>query len=165
MSLAAIVTSYNCNIKLWTDKTLSKIEVIGITLYCDAVIGTLSDKIQIVQLPHQFYIDGKGIQMEMSKDNQVHDLDEPTLTSEIAKQFESSPTLYVLINTHSFALIKSEQIFYWYDPNGVDDDQNEIRPSVCCFSCMSLLVGHILTLGPLLQSITFSVDFVKFING
>lgn len=271
-----------CDIKAWTKKSLREIEEIGIALYADAVIYSLNKPVKFIELPQQIYIENVEYTLEVSNENKHYVLDDQTLISIIPKQLQSSSTLYMIIKNTSYILIKNEEKFYWYDPNGVDivkivndpndpdslsannlnavtsttnisesitilgaaitenisnattasntpgtknvtntttslnaagttkiitntannlvitaaaansantnmassnvttnnkrlvsnmgspnavvavaDGNKEIKSSVCCFNSMELLTKHILKLGPILQSTTFSVLFVK----
>lgn len=160
MCLAAIILSTIGDTKTWSDKTLSQIEGIGKALYDDAVIDSHITQ-NIMELPRRVYIGQEEYLLDISDENKQHDLNAPTLTNIITNQLTNSPTLYVLMKTISFSLIEKDEIYYWYDPNGVEDAKQEIIPSVCCFSDMKLLINHILELGTTLQSLTFSADTVK----
>lgn len=151
--------------KTWTDKSLHQIEVIGKALHDDSVMDSQSSQATNLQLPDRLYIEHVEYFLDISTDNTVHDLNEATLTNTMVEELKSSSTVYVTIKSsnelHRFSLIEKYGIFYWYDPNGVDDAKNEIRSSVDCFSTMKFLVGHILELGAILKSNEFTANFVK----
>lgn len=162
LCLAAIIMSTIHEIKTWTEKSLSQIEIIGNVLYDDAVMQSHCKQVEFAKLPLQLYIEHVEYLCSVSDNKTDRDMDEPTLTGVIKNEFEkNSSTLYVLIGTHSFSLIEQDTIYYWYDPSGVDDENKEIRSSVCCFSNIQLLVTHILELNNILSNAEFQIEFVN----
>lgn len=149
------------DIKYWSEKSLSQIERIGKVLYDDAIIESKKENATAIALLDRLYIEHVEYMLDISSGNQHHNLDLETLTNMIMTEFENSTMLSISINTTRFSLFLKENIYYWYDPNGVDDENNEIRPSVCCFSSFEQLISHIFKIGSILSSITFSVNFVK----
>lgn len=155
--------------KTWTVKTLHQIETYGYALYRDARIENKVQLVTIDHFPDRFYID----HVEW-KTTVVHksattftQLDQQTVTAELTKltdPFKSGLNVYVSIGAYNFCLIRKKEdpsMFYWYDPNGVEDANKEARASVCCFSGMDLVVSHILKICTILQSVEFIVNFIR----
>lgn len=161
LNLTAIVMSTIYDIKTWTDKSLAQIEEIGQSLYADSVIAAHSQQMKIVELPQRLFIDRLQYMVVSVSDDKLHQFDEPTLASVFEKQFQSSTTLYVVVDECSFSVIEKEKIFYWYDPNGLHDANNDVRASICCFSTMEQLVRHMMDVNTILASNGFQVFFVK----
>lgn len=162
MNLAAIITSTVCDVKNWTDKTLTQIEIYGSILYRDIYLDSKVLQLTIDDFPRHFYIDHTEHKLFVSKNRAVHHLKAQSLAEEIKKEFSNGNTLCVLIGSYSFSIIKSGEIFFWFDPNdGIADPKNEIRSTARCFSSVDSMIGYILTLGPILKSTKFSVTSVR----
>lgn len=123
-------------------------------------------KVTIDEFPDRFYIDHVEWKTKVSKILPFNNQDQKTITAELKKKFKPGKNLYVSIDTYSFCLISKmkDPIFYWYDPNNVEDAKKEIRASVCCFSSMDLVVGHILKICKALSSAGFTVNFIQCIE-
>lgn len=159
LCLAAMVVSTTSNVKEWSKKTLKQIQIIGKELYGDAVLDTKTKQITLAQLSDILYIQDAEYKVEILSDN--GDLDLETLPDTLSKLFESSSMLYILIGDNSMSLFSNEDFFYAYEPNGIDDKNKEIRPSVSCFTTFDSLISHIWQLCTIVENTTYSVKVVE----